>query len=86
MQCLLEKKESGERNVVEGKFGEGKRIYGLGKIRTKLKETSETSIHLTFLVMNIERRLRVFLLPILGACETRRFLFETKKKELLSAA
>ena len=64
-QCLQEKMEAGERNAVESKFGEGKRSYGLGLIRTKLKETSETSIHLTFIVMNIEKRLRVFLLSIL---------------------
>ena len=28
-------------------------------------ETSEPSIHLTFIVMNLAKRLRVFLLPIL---------------------
>lgn len=56
--------EAGERNAVGSKFGDGKRTYGLGLIRTKLKETSETNIHLTFMVMNIEKRLRVFILPI----------------------
>ncbi len=32
------------RNAVEGKIGEGKRKYGLGLIRGKVKETSETMI------------------------------------------
>ena len=47
------------RNQVEGKFGEGKRKYGLNLIMSKLQETSETEISLKFLVMNLERRLRV---------------------------
>jgi len=33
-----------ERNAVEGKFGEGKRRYGLGLIMACLRETSETVI------------------------------------------
>ena len=47
-----------ERNAVEGKFGEGKRRYGLGLIMACLRETSETVIALQFLVMNLERRVR----------------------------
>lgn len=57
-QKRIEKQESGERNVVEGKFGEGKRFYSLGRVMTRLKNTSEVSIHMTFLVMNLEKRLR----------------------------
>ncbi|WP_028984046.1 IS5 family transposase [Sporolactobacillus terrae] len=49
------------RIPVEGKFGEGKRRYGLSRIYTTLRATSETVIALQFLVMNLERRLRVFL-------------------------
>ncbi|MFX3616826.1 MAG: transposase, partial [Sporolactobacillus sp.] len=44
-----------------GKFGEGKRRFGLNRIYTMLRETSETVIALKFLVMNLERRLRVSL-------------------------
>ena len=47
-----------ERNAVEGKFGEGKRRYGLGLLMACLQETSETVIALQFLVMNLERRVR----------------------------
>lgn len=57
-QKRLERAESGERNAIEGKFGEGKRRYRLGRITARLKETSETSIHLIFLVMNLEKILR----------------------------
>lgn len=60
-QKRLEKQESGERNAVEGKFGEGKRFYSLGRVMTRLKNTSEVSIHMTFLVMNLEKRLRDFI-------------------------
>lgn len=46
------------RNAIEGKFGEGKRKYGIDRIMAKLKETGETVISLVFLVMNMERILR----------------------------
>lgn len=49
------------RNAIEGKFGEGKRCYGLNRIMAKLKDTSESVIVLQFLVMNLEHRLRVLL-------------------------
>ena len=49
------------RNAIEGKFGEGKRCYGLDRIMARLKETSESVIMLQFLVMNLEQRLRVLL-------------------------
>jgi len=52
-------KDSAERNAIEGKFGEGKRRYGLGLIQARLQKTSETVIALQFLVMNLERRLRL---------------------------
>ena len=54
----LEREESGERNAIEGKFGEGKRRFSLGRVMTKLQATSETQIHLVFLVMNLQKILR----------------------------
>ena len=54
-------RDSGIRNAVEGKFGVGKISYGLSKVMTKLKETSETSINLTFLAMNLVKSLHAFL-------------------------
>jgi len=53
--------DSGIRNAVEGKFGEGKRSYGLGRIMTRLQETSKSVIALQLLVMNLEYRLRLLL-------------------------
>jgi hypothetical protein len=63
-QCRQERLESGERNAVEGAFGTGKRRYSLGKIMTRLKDTSETAIYLVFLVMNLQKRLRSLLCRI----------------------
>ena len=62
---LVAKQDARNRNAVEGKFGEGKRKYGLGRILAKLKETSETVIMLQFLVMNLEHKLRVLFAQIL---------------------
>ncbi|BAY06180.1 IS5 family transposase [Anabaena cylindrica FACHB-243] len=49
------------RNCIEGKFGQGKRRFSLGRVMAKLPHTSLTSIAITFLVMNLSTRLsRVF--------------------------
>jgi hypothetical protein len=53
------RQDAAERNAIEGKFGEGKRRYGLGLIRVRLQQTSETVIALQLLVMNLEKRLRI---------------------------
>ncbi len=45
------------RMAVEGKFGQGKRRFGLDRLMAKLALTSETMIHLAFLVMNLEHLL-----------------------------
>lgn len=47
-----------DRNIVEGKFGEGKNTYGLNRIVTKLKETSEAMIYGIMMTMNLTRRFR----------------------------
>jgi hypothetical protein len=60
-QRRIERLDSKVRNSIEGKFGEGKRCYGLNRIMAKLKTTSETVIALQFLVMNLEHKLRVLL-------------------------
>jgi hypothetical protein len=57
----LERQDAAMRNVVEGKFGEGKRKYGLSRIVARLKETAECVIAMQFLVMNLERKLRILL-------------------------
>jgi hypothetical protein len=62
------------RNTVEGKFGQGKRRFGLGRIMAKLASTSAAQISLTFLVMNLQQALRLFFLSIIFAwhCLARR--------------
>ena len=49
-----------DRNPVEGKFGDGKRRYGLNRIMARLPDTSSCAIALAFVVMNLEKLLRVF--------------------------
>ena len=41
------------RNAIEGKFGQGKRRFGLNRVMAKLDNTSATVIAITFLVMNL---------------------------------
>lgn len=43
----------GERNPVEGKFGQAKTAYGLDRIRARLKETSQSWIAGIILVLNL---------------------------------
>ena len=43
----------GERNPIEGKFGQAKTAYGLDNIKARLKETSESWIACIFLVLNL---------------------------------
>lgn len=64
-QKRQQKKDESIRNAIEGKFGQGKRRFSLGRVMTKLAQTSETSIALTFLVMNLEKLLRQFYCPFL---------------------
>lgn len=50
------------RVLIEGKFGQAKRRFGLARVMAKLAHTAQTAIAITFLVMNLERGLRAFLL------------------------
>lgn len=50
-------KDLKSRQKVEGKFGNAKRRNSLGLIMTKLQETSETSISLEILMLNINKSL-----------------------------
>jgi transposase, IS5 family len=47
-----------DRIPVEGKFGNGKRRYGLGRIMAKRADTSESAIGTIILVLNLEKVLR----------------------------
>lgn len=54
----LIKDDEAVRNAIEGAFGVGKRRYGLSRLLTKLKETSETTVALIILVMNLQKILK----------------------------
>ena len=54
----------GERNPIEGKFGQGKLAYGLDCIKAKLKETSESWIACIALVLNLVNMTRHALLSL----------------------
>jgi hypothetical protein len=43
----------GERNPIEGKLGQAKTAYGLGRIKARLKETGESWIAGIFMVLNL---------------------------------
>jgi len=58
------------RNQVEGKFGQGKRRFGLARVMAKLAGTSAAQISLTFLVMNLELALRRFFFWLFCWCTT----------------
>ena len=47
------KKEQNQRNLIEGKFGQGKNAYGLRDIQAKRSDTSESWIACIFFVMNL---------------------------------
>ena len=64
----LARQDAAARNAVEGKFGEGKRKYGLSRVMTRLKETAECFIAMQFLVMNLEHKLRVLFVQIWNWC------------------
>ena len=53
------------RVAVEGKFGQAKRRFSLGRVMAKLAQTAETMIAITCLVMNLEKRLRRFIVVLL---------------------
>ena len=58
-----------QRIPIEGKFGQGKRAYGLDKIQAKTPRTSEAWINSIFFVMNLLVLLRHFFVPeILQLC------------------
>jgi len=51
--AMKEHVRPGERNAIEGKFGQAKTGYGLDNIKARLKQTSESWIACIFLVLNL---------------------------------
>ena len=44
------------RNAIEGKFGQAKRRFSLARVMAKLDNTSQTTIAIAFLVINLACR------------------------------
>ena len=61
-EALQARQDELDRIPIEGKFGQGKRRFGIGRLLTKLASTSETAIVLCFLVMNLEKWLAAIFL------------------------
>jgi len=57
----------GERNPVEGKFGQAKRKYGLQNVKAKLSSTSQSWIAAIALVLNLVRMTRWALIALIQA-------------------
>lgn len=54
-QKKLQHRDECDRIAVEGKFGQGKRRFSLSRIMAKLDTTSEVTIMMAFIVMNLEK-------------------------------
>ncbi|MBE9101817.1 transposase [filamentous cyanobacterium LEGE 07170] len=52
--------------AIEGKFGQAKRRFSLGRVMAKRAQTAQTAIAITILVLNLERWLRCLLAFLLG--------------------
>lgn len=52
-QALSNQVSPGERNPIEGKFGQAKTAYGLDRIKARLAQTSESWIASIILVLNL---------------------------------
>jgi hypothetical protein len=82
------------RNAIEGKFGQGKRRFGLNLVMAKLDNTSQTAIAITFLLINLSTWWRrvfcVFLcrfgktMPVLGLNITSTYIsLKMRQKKLI---
>ena len=66
-QKKLFEEDKGKRNQIEGKFGQGKNGYNLGKIRARLPETSQSWIASIVFVMNIVKFCKDFTMSFLNS-------------------
>jgi len=74
----------GERNPIEGKFGQAKVGYGLDNIKAKLKETSESWIATIILVLNLVNLTRLAALCTKFIDKIIELIFYNVKVECLS--
>ena len=76
-----ELKEMGERNAVEGKFGNGKRKLGLGLIMAKLKETTGNMISMDIFILNMEHYMRTCIVLCCAILEKLEFVVLKNKEK-----
>ena len=67
-QRRIHRRDEIDRIAIEGKFGQGKRRFTLDRIMAKLARTSEATIAISFIVMNLERILSILLYFLLCFC------------------
>jgi IS5 family transposase len=48
----------GDRNLIKGKFGQGKERYGMDRIKARLKDTSESWLAMMLVIMNGVRQVK----------------------------
>jgi transposase, IS5 family len=60
------RKDQKVRVWIEGKFGQAKRRFSLARVMAKLADTAQSAIAITFLVLNLERWLRLLLILLFG--------------------
>ena len=73
----------GERNAVEGKFGNGKRKLGLGLIMAKLKETTGNMISMDIFILNMEHYMRTCIVLCCAILEKLEFVVLRNKEKKL---
>jgi hypothetical protein len=52
-EALSNQVSPGERNPIEGKFGQAKTAYGLDRVKARLSNTSESWVATIILVLNL---------------------------------
>jgi hypothetical protein len=83
-EALANHVSPGERNPIEGKFGQAKVKYGLANIGAKLKNTSESWIATIILVLNLVNLTRLNVLHLYQLLKTRYIRLFDKKYWRLS--
>ena len=83
-QAMANHVSPGERNPIEGKFGQAKTAYGLNRIRAKLQHTSESWIASIILVLNLVHLTRVaaYCLMFLSFSEDARLFLRKMKRKI----
>jgi len=74
----------GERNPIEGKFGQAKNGYGMNRIRARLKNTSQSWIASIILVLNLVKLAGMALLCLgFSAWQKLKYLFRKTIRQIL---